>query len=168
MEIREGHSMYLLRRMLGAVGADAIERGGGVGHHPGRKVQIAGHTRSGRDAVISRQSNDHQPEASGVTQIGLEGRSDEGAVHALLDHRLARQGSRLGLELVPGLTGPKRRQGISRHVAHVHDSPPARSPGAQQLGGTLLHRGVVAPAPARVAEALLEVNDQQGGVVGFE
>ena len=132
------------------------------------EAQVAGHARGRRDAVIRGEPDDDQAATTGAPQIGLEGGPDEGAVDALLDHRLARDGSRLGLELVPGLAGPQRRGRIGRHVAHVHDRAPGRAPRAQQLGDALLQVRVVAPAPARLVEALLEIDDQEGGRMRFE
>ena len=73
-----------------------------------------------------------------------------------------------GLNVVPGLTGPQRRARIGRHVPHVDDRAPGRAPRAQQLGGALLQVRVVASAPARLVEAVLEIDEQQGGRVRFE
>jgi hypothetical protein len=48
-------------------------------------------------------------------------------------------------------------------VAHVHDGAPGPAPDAQQLGGAYLQVRVVASAPDRRVEALLEIDDQECG-----
>jgi hypothetical protein len=74
----------------------------------------------------------------------------------------------VGLELVPGLAGPQRRRIFGRHVPHVHDRASGPAPRAQQLGRPSFQGRVVAPAPGRLVEADLEIDDQQRGRVPFE
>jgi hypothetical protein len=53
-------------------------------------------------------------------------------------------------------------------VPDVHDREPGHSPRAQHFGGPLFQVRVVAPAPARLIEALLEIDNQQCGRMRLE
>ena len=73
------------------------------------------------------------------------------------------------LEVVAGLAGAQRRALLGRVVADEDDGPAGLAPVREQRGDVLLAGGVVARAPVLgVVEALLDVDDEQGGVVGHD
>jgi hypothetical protein len=53
-------------------------------------------------------------------------------------------------------------------VPHVHDRAPGRAPRAQELCDALFEVRVVSPAPPRLVEAVLEIDEEEGRPMGFE
>ncbi len=73
-----------------------------------------------------------------------------------------------GLKSFPGWPGRSGDDGSVDMCRTCTTGRPARAPRAQQRGGTSLQVRVVAPAPARLVEAELEVDDQEGGRMRLE
>jgi hypothetical protein len=76
---------------------------------------------------------------------------------------LVTDGQSLSLEGISGLAFAKWRLGLEGHVLDVNYRPACRSPGGQQLGDPLLRIGIVSGSQARTIEALLNVDEKQGG-----
>ena len=93
-------------------------------------------------------------------QMRLELGSDKCTVDVLAKYSLVRRGLRLDLK---GVTRPvlaKRRLGFKRQMLDVNDRPAAGAPSCEQIGDPLFCIGIVARSPARVFEALLNVDEE--------
>jgi len=88
--------------------------------------------------------------------------ADEGAVHSLLDDRLAGKRFRLRLEVERSRAAAEQPARRGTLVAHVNDGCARGSPGRQQSGDTLLGLWVVALSPGRILEGALYVDHEQG------
>jgi hypothetical protein len=117
----------------------------------------------GRHAVVGGQARDHQRADPLAAQVLLERGADERAVDRLLEQGLAGERGGLRPERVAGSFRTQRRAGLLRHVLDVEDRPPGPAPGSEQRSDPLLGVGIVARAPARVGEPLLDVDQQQRG-----
>jgi hypothetical protein len=96
-------------------------------------------------------------------QIRLELGPDEGAIGMFAKNGLVADGQSLSLEGISGLAFAKWRLGLERHVLDVNYRPVCRAPGSEQLGDPPLCIGIVSRSQARTIEALLYIDEKQGG-----
>ena len=83
------------------------------------EAEIAGHAHRGLHRVVGDDPGDDEIADASGAKLRLEIRADEGAVGLLGDHGLARQGHRLGLEVIARLAraiGGVRLTGIMADV----------------------------------------------------
>jgi len=165
VEIRQAHGVDFACRAPLAVPILAPERECGIFHKERFEAQIPGHPHRGLHRIIGDHARDHQccqtTRAQPLLQIG----ADKGAVGLLGDHRLSLQRESFRFEFISGL--PRAIGGLKllRIVTDVIDRLPGRPPRRQQGRDFGLGAGIVAHAPTRIVDRLLQVDQDQGGAV---
>ena len=94
-------------------------------------------------------------------------RADEGRVD-LLGHQQVGLALDHLLEGVARLGGVQAPAGLRRVVAHEDDRAAVRAPMGEQAPDVGLAVGVVAGAPDRIVEGLLDVDEHERGAIGRE
>ncbi len=130
------------------------------------KAEVAGHANGGFDGVVGDDSGDEEQVVVVGSEEGFEFGSDEGAVGLLGDDGFVGQGLGFGLEVVAGLAGAVVGGGLGRVVADVIDGAVGGSPGVEEGGDVGFGVGVIALAPGWVVDGVLEVDEDESGVVG--
>src|SRR6266536_2932574 len=110
----------------------------------------------GRSLAVGRSGAEWP--ALTLFQVG----ADEGAVHSLLDDRLAGKRFRFGLELERGCTAAEEPVWRGALVAHMDEGRARGAPGRQQFADTLLGIWIVALFPRWIVEGALYVDHEQG------
>ena len=128
------------------------------------KAEIAGHPGRRRHAVVRRQPYKDQAIDALRSQVLLEGSSDEAAVDLLEVDRLAGKGQRFRLGLVPRRAAKEMSRGGAGRVMNMADRPMTTAPDGEEPGDVGFRLRVVARAPSRIEETLLNVDDKQSGV----
>lgn len=116
--------------------------------------------------MICGQSDDDEIADAPCAKVCLEGRSDERTVHVFEDDRLVPNGGDAGLYRASRLAFRKHRSRGQRKMAHVKERPVSGTPRREQIRDPLFGVGIVAPSPAGIIEAHLDVDDDQGRVSG--
>lgn len=98
-------------------------------------------------------------------KAGFEIGTDEAAVDALVEDRFAKKGLGLGFDGEAGAIRIEEAAGSGIAVLDVDEGHGASAPGVEEIGNALLGGRVVALAPDGIVEGLLDVDDDEGGVV---
>jgi hypothetical protein len=94
----------------------------------------------------------------------LEVGADEGTVDMLAEDRFVGRRQSLQLERVARAVFAKRGLGLKRQMLDVNDRPASGPPSGEQIGNPPFCVGIIPRSPARIVEALLHVDEEQGSV----
>jgi hypothetical protein len=90
--------------------------------------------------------------------------ADERTVDMLAEDGFVSRRQSLHLERVTRPVLAKWRLGFKRQMLDVNDRPASGPPSGEQIGNPPFCVGIIPLSPARIIEALLHVDEDQGGV----
>jgi len=138
---------------------------GRVEHEGDDVPEVAGDPGGGLAAVVGGDPADDDLADALAAQPGVEvGGAVEGGADLLGDQQRRLEALEVLLERVAGLAREERALQARRRVLHVDQRPPGGRERLEQRRDVVVAGGVVARAPPRLVEALLHVDDDEGGI----